>query len=273
MTFRAFNIPLSFEVRYVDKPSGCERPHTHSSLIVSTVSGGSLCLQINEDEIVLQKEMVAAVGPNMLHSVRDYSGDFDGVYVLELFKSPERCNTFGPIHFQVFKSRLWRGKELHLGFIRLCQNLLSSTSDSHKNIFLTRWVCHYLAVQNDAGADGMAGDWEIADRIQAMLKAYEGGSPPFEEISATIGLSKERCNRIFRRVYNISIQAYYLNEKAAHARTLLATRRPLTDIALECGFYDQSHFTRVFKEIYQISPARYRALISERCQSRTINNG
>jgi len=273
MAISAFQLPSLFEVRFVDKPSGCERPHTHSSLIVSAVLDGYICLQINDKEIRIEKEMVAAVGPNILHSVRFYSDNFNGVYVLDILKPPPFCKEFRPIHFQTFKSQQRYGKQIYTDYIELCQKLLSSLKDSQKIELYIRWVNDFFDTRNLSCTEAPSRDLGMAAQIREILNKHEEEIPPFNEISQICGLSKERCNRIFRRAYNISIQAYFLNEKAARARTLLASNKTLSEIALECGFYDQSHFTRIFKEIFQISPAKYRSLIGETGQSHTRNDG
>jgi AraC family transcriptional regulator len=36
------------------------------------------------------------------------------------------------------------------------------------------------------------------------------------------------------------------------------TKLPLADIAVACGFADQSHLTRVFSKTFRISPAAWR---------------
>jgi len=43
-------------------------------------------------------------------------------------------------------------------------------------------------------------------------------------------------------------------------RELLAQDRSPVEVALEAGFADQAHFTRIFKATFGITPARYRAL-------------
>jgi AraC-like DNA-binding protein len=49
-------------------------------------------------------------------------------------------------------------------------------------------------------------------------------------------------------------------------RRLVATRgppvtgRPLVDVALDAGFADQAHFTRMFTAAYGMTPARYARL-------------
>jgi AraC-like DNA-binding protein len=269
MMTKIFQQPSLFEVRYVDEVGGCERPHTHSSLIVSAVSGGYISLQINEVEIRLKRGVVAVVGPDILHCARVYSTDFKGVYVLDVFGLPTSCSKFNSVHFHLFKSQLLHGSQSYNDFTNLCMELLSPLESAQKTELLSDWlntlfIAHYSSVTKELSKHG-----DLAEKIRYIIDSHEGEKPPFDEISKTCGLSKQRCNRIFRNAYNISMQGYFLNEKAAHARTLLNSGQSLSDIALECGFYDQSHFSRIFKEIFQISPAKYRALIGGARQSRT----
>jgi len=42
-----------------------------------------------------------------------------------------------------------------------------------------------------------------------------------------------------------------------HARRLLLEGTPAADVALRCGFADQSHFNRYFKSFFAVTPMRY----------------
>ena len=42
------------------------------------------------------------------------------------------------------------------------------------------------------------------------------------------------------------------------SRALVYTNRPLADVALSCGFVDQSHFTREFRRHFGRTPREYR---------------
>jgi AraC-like DNA-binding protein len=269
MSTKLHQLPPFFEVRYIDKAGGCERPHTHSSLIVTATSEGHITLQINDGETCLTKGIVAAVGPNILHCVRSYSQGFMGIYVLEIFSLHDTLSEYNSAHLKIFRSQLIHENRFYNDFIHLCVKLLSPIKDSQKIELYSGWLKTLLDKHYASNICGISRDRDLADKIRNILDGHEGNSPPLDEISKTFDLSKERCNRIFRRAYNISIQGYFLNNKATHAKTLLTSTQSLSDIALECGFYDQSHFSRVFKEIFQISPAKYRSLIRETRQSHT----
>jgi AraC-like DNA-binding protein len=45
------------------------------------------------------------------------------------------------------------------------------------------------------------------------------------------------------------------------ARELAETAEPLSEIALRAGFYDQSHFTNVFRRTLGVTPSAYRAAL------------
>ncbi|MGZ3498725.1 MAG: helix-turn-helix domain-containing protein [Vulcanimicrobiaceae bacterium] len=55
----------------------------------------------------------------------------------------------------------------------------------------------------------------------------------------------------------------YLNRlRVSHACTRLnEANARLADVGIDCGFVDQSHFTRVFKSITGMTPAVFRNLI------------
>ncbi|MBN2714718.1 MAG: helix-turn-helix domain-containing protein [Deltaproteobacteria bacterium] len=269
MVTKAFQIPSSFEVRFVEKAGGCERPHTHSHLVVTAVTTGHIRLQINGNELRMEKPTIIAIGPEVLHYVQQYSENFAGVYVFEVFGLPSEIENFNAAHFRMFRSECIQNTVSYEKFITLCEKLLSPLEKAQKAILYTEWlkklfIDHYPSF----AANNFEHSW-LADRIRQLLDDSLSETPPSEEIAQKCGCTGAHCNRIFKRAYNISMQAYFLNKKAARARVLLATDRSLSATAMECGFYDQSHFNRIFKEIFQISPGKYREIISNIDHSHT----
>jgi len=78
-------------------------------------------------------------------------------------------------------------------------------------------------------------------------------------VAAMVGVHPVHLSRTFRRVYNTTFADYVRDVRLEFARSqLVLTTVPLGDIAAAAGFYDQSHFCRLFKQATGLSPAEYR---------------
>jgi AraC-like DNA-binding protein len=80
------------------------------------------------------------------------------------------------------------------------------------------------------------------------------------ELEAVTGLTRYDLARQFRVMCGTSPYRYLLMRRLAFARQQLAQSRPLAEVAIEAGFADQAHFSRMLKATFGITPARYRAL-------------
>lgn len=261
MAIQVFKCSSLFEVRFVDEEGGCERPHTHTTLIVSAVVNGEIKFQINKRNICLRNNMVMAIGANVLHCVEAYSQDFTGVYVLEIIGFPTDFNGPDSNQIQSFGEYLTNNEERYKSFINLCKVLLSPIENTVKIKLYLEWAHELFIVRFDyISSQALVSheDTRVASQIRKILDEHVEENAPYAEIAKVVALSKEHCNRVFKKVYKLSIQAYFLNKKVERAKNMFCTNLSLSEIALLCGFYDQSHFNRVFKEIYQISPAKYR---------------
>ncbi len=85
-----------------------------------------------------------------------------------------------------------------------------------------------------------------------------------EQLSLTtvadhVGVHPVHLARTFRAVYQTSLAAHVRQLRIEFARQQLAGPAPLSEIAIAAGFYDQSHFSRCFKQHTGLTPAAYRA--------------
>ncbi len=74
------------------------------------------------------------------------------------------------------------------------------------------------------------------------------------------GRSLAAFKRDFRRKYDTSPKAWINKQRLSHASDLLMrTTKNISEIAHECGFENVSHFIRLFKREYQVTPGVLRA--------------
>ena len=82
---------------------------------------------------------------------------------------------------------------------------------------------------------------------------------PLDALARRAGMSKSTFKRAFTRLFEVSPGQYLLRVRLNAARRLLETTDKLiSDIALECGYYDQSHFSRLFQRARGLTPGAYR---------------
>jgi AraC-like DNA-binding protein len=95
-----------------------------------------------------------------------------------------------------------------------------------------------------------------AARMRECLNE-EGLNVDLETLAKRAGLSRFHALRAFKQRYGLPPHAYQLCLRISHARRLLIKGAPPADVALRCGFADQSHFTRHFKRFHGVTPGQY----------------
>lgn len=102
--------------------------------------------------------------------------------------------------------------------------------------------------------------WQIERAKETMMSDLET-TPTLHCIAAACGLSASHFSRAFRRSVGIPPLAWLSEQRIATAKRLIdTTDTVLADIAITCGFADQSHFTRVFSRVMGVSPGVWRRL-------------
>ena len=75
------------------------------------------------------------------------------------------------------------------------------------------------------------------------------------DLAIDCGVSVSHFSRAFRQSTGLSPHQWLLKRRVDQAKSLLRDRTlSLSDVALSCGFGDQSHFTRVFTKLTGITP-------------------
>lgn len=119
---------------------------------------------------------------------------------------------------------------------------------------------------------GLAGTARDVTRAGLALRPYtemrkvleyirDNYSSPVEikDLAALVNLSVSQFERRFRRVFQISPLKHVMNVRIrAASLRLTTTNDTIAAIALDCGFYDHSHFTRNFRKTMGVSPKDYR---------------
>jgi len=100
--------------------------------------------------------------------------------------------------------------------------------------------------------------WQVR-RAKEILCANLDGSVPLKEVARECRLSVSQFSRAFRRTMGVAPHKWLLTRRVEVAKDRLRDNLlSLPDVALACGFADQSHLTRVFTRIVGLSPGAWR---------------
>lgn len=105
-------------------------------------------------------------------------------------------------------------------------------------------------------------DRPAAERARQYLDAHRDDVVASRELEAIAGLDRFTLARHFRACFGTSPYNYLVMRRLQQARRLLLGGTPLVEVAIVCGFADQSHLTRQFRRAYGVTPGRWRALQS-----------
>jgi PAS domain S-box-containing protein len=99
----------------------------------------------------------------------------------------------------------------------------------------------------------------LADTLEFLEEKFAGPVSP-ALLARRAGLSPVRFARLIKRIFRLTpSQLITQTRLAAAAQLLTDTDRSVADIALACGFYDHSAFTRAFRSATGRTPTEFRA--------------
>jgi DNA-binding response OmpR family regulator len=99
---------------------------------------------------------------------------------------------------------------------------------------------------------------KFAERVQeVILRLMPQGSLDVDSIAAELCLSPSQLRRKMNAATGMSPKKFIMKVRMDAAREMMSQNpdMKLSNIADKCGFYDLSHFIRLYKETYGITPS------------------
>ncbi|MGR3963884.1 AraC family transcriptional regulator [Pseudomonas sp. 910_23] len=94
--------------------------------------------------------------------------------------------------------------------------------------------------------------------VDEHIRAHFNRRVTLGELTRIAGISVAQLERYCKRVFHLTPRQMIQKVRLEHARRLLHTELPITEVALQCGYTDHSAFTRQFKASTGFTPRQYR---------------
>lgn len=93
---------------------------------------------------------------------------------------------------------------------------------------------------------------------KAYLDRHFADPVSLEALAKAVGLSRFHVVRRFAAVHGLTPHAYLLRRRVNAAKALMRRGLPPAEVALACGFADQSHMGLHFRRLVGLTPGAYR---------------
>lgn len=100
---------------------------------------------------------------------------------------------------------------------------------------------------------------KVIKRAASYIAEHFADPITLSDVADNIHLNASYLSTLFKQVTGLSFKEYLNHVRIDEAQRLLTTTDdPIMDIAIACGFSDQSYFTKVFKKLTGMTPKQYR---------------
>lgn len=129
--------------------------------------------------------------------------------------------------------------------------------DSISSLAVESIVLELGVLTQRAKRQGAPSDW--LRRVAGIIRDRFLEDLTVRSLAQTVAVHPAHLARAFRQQFGCTPAESVRRLRIRHAcELMLSTDLPLSEVALSCGFCDQSHFSRLFKRLLGTTPAQYR---------------
>lgn len=266
-------------VKYVERaPTGIETKHL-SRYAIGAVLRGELHLYDGDKRRTMRKGelFLLSIGNHYTESVPDQNAPFELILLYYTPSDLQRILMHLTVTYGVVVANHHTCEECRRGNVVAgaasvpLQNFFQATNnylkegefvrcETAENIKMTELV--YLIV---SGKEGCLKSRLLSsvDREQSSFEQtiYEHlfTQVSIEELAAKTNRSLTAFKKEFRRHFALPPHKWFISQRLNHARLqLIATQKSISEIGVECSFPNTSHFIKLYKRAYGLTPVAYR---------------
>lgn len=271
---KATEFPVSY---YHDElgelPNWAGPVHWHPDFELATAKSGVLDYQVGQQHITLEAGDSIFVNGNMLHRVRQVSGDSPDPVPIVLFSgaavAPEQSTIY-----QTYIQPIAQCDSLPFIVFRQGSKIDPVIQDTYRCLS-KQGQCYELAVQRNLSrileyifynfegfpkSEATQIQLKSQIRLQKMLTyIYEhyAETVTLEDIANAAHISRSEAGRCFHTYLGCSPVEALIQYRLQTAHRLLSEKTlTLQEISFACGFHSANYFSRKFKETYGHAPSQ-----------------
>ena len=223
--------------------------HSHDFYEWIFVLEGNCTQIINEEKKELDKNTYCLLCPGDRHKFITQSND---VQLMAISAEADEVDLFKTA-FDI-KELSYFTTVLNETQIRTLVDLYSSDSEYEYKLILANLLKIYIEAFNKKQTVPIP----LKNAVKEMAK-IENLSEGIEKFATISGYSKSQLNRLIKKYYNVTLHDFIVNARLETAyNLLLLTKINTEELSEKLGYASFSHFNKIFKNKYGITPAALR---------------
>ncbi|HEX8553698.1 MAG TPA: AraC family transcriptional regulator, partial [Sphingomonas sp.] len=234
-------------------------PHFHDSYLVGFTCAGVERFEQAGRPYVSLPGQVRIIDPGVVHT--GAPGDDRTWRYMALYVAP---TAFTDLHPEadagpVFDRAVIEDAELFRTGLGLIASLAEVVDPVEREERLAVLLMRLMRHQHGADHSALRAEPEKVRLARQYIRARIATVVRLDELAAAVGFSKFHLLRTFKAATGLTPWRYQVQLRLASARDLLRDGVPASQVAVICGFFDQSHFTRLYRASFGITPAAFQA--------------
>lgn len=240
-------------------------PHFHEGHVIGVIETGALGFDYRGEKLVATPGQINLADPGEVHN--GFSASESGWQYRMFYLAPgqlesilsEICEKNQAMPF--FKRGVIRDRALARAILRLHKDFTDPSVSFLEKESRFYGLVHGMVRRHIPGpltlpASGREN--RTAARLAAYIRENAHTRISLSDLAGIAGMSKYYMLRMFKAETGLTPHAFLNQARAAMARAMMVDgRASLAEIALGCGFFDQSHMNRIFKKVFGITPGQY----------------
>ncbi len=215
----------------------------------------------NKHSIACEKGDIIITYPNTpIQFIPDNKSPWKYFYIM--FNSPTAFDLLSAAKFShlnpVYKAK--HTEEIEAIIENLSEHYTNPSTNKFRAIAALLEIFSYLIEEQTPAKSSHRVDKEIyiQKAFQIVEQRYTDPEFRISEICSTLNISYPYLSQLFRELVGNSIISYLKNFRMREARVLLDQGERVGSVAEKCGYNSFSHFTKEFKELFNVTPSQYR---------------
>ena len=256
--FKINELPY-LELKYSNTFYECSQKHYHNMLCILALKTGTSKVIIEDKEIILKKNKLVIINPNEVHfSIsNELSKDYYVIYIDRTWYRNLQSSIFNTNDVIALTNEI---NELQIveDFFELFDYLYTNNEVLEKELKLLEFLNKIFNTCVDKNIVlKIDNRTQIANEFKNYIEKNIESKLTLTQISNALGFSPYHIIRVCNQEFGLSANAYIVNKRVHRAKKMIASGMEISQVAIEIGFYDQSHLTNIFKKVFAMTPKAY----------------